>query len=195
MASMAFKTFIVLGFPVEVRLGGGRILSDTSGCDAAMAQPTYRAQETSQPLNLRSCGYGTEVVKKFWSWLKSAGRREEVKFLTLDLLFPFLYEGALAVSLWWIWVMVGCAFHPAWIVAPLAMILTTDWTENLIQLAQLRQYVASNEGRIQSFWIQASSCATIIKLWLTSGLYVSLVGFAVRMIFTLSDRRLANAAE
>ena len=76
------------------------------------------------------------------------------------------------------------------------MILTSDWTENLIHLAQLRHYVSSNEGRIQGLWIQISSCATIIKLWLTSGLYVSLVGLLVRLILTLLDKRLvADAVE
>ncbi len=50
------------------------------------------------------------------------------------------------------------------------------------------------EGRIHNFWIQMSSCATMIKLWLTLNLYVSLVGFVLRMILTLSDRRLAAAA-
>lgn len=135
-------------------------------------------------------------AKGFWSWLKPAGRQAEEKFLIQDLLFPLFYGGALAASLWWVWVTVGRPFHPAWIVAPLAMILTADWTENLIHLAQLRHYVPSNEGRIQSFWIQVSSCATIIKLWLTLGLYVSLVGLVIKLIVSLSERHLVvDAAE
>ena len=36
--------------------------------------------------------------------------------------------------------------------------------------------------------------ATIIKLWLTFGFYVSLAGLVVRMILTLSDRRLVTDA-
>jgi hypothetical protein len=74
------------------------------------------------------------------------------------------------------------------------MILTADWTEHLIQLAQLRHYLSSNEGRIQNLWIEIYGCATIIKLWLTSGLYMSLVGLAIRLGVTRSDRRLAADA-
>lgn len=90
----------------------------------------------------------------------------------------------------------GQPFHPAWIVAPLMVITIADWLEHLIQLAQLRHYVSSNEQYVQGLWIQLSGCATIIKLWLTSGLYVSLAGFILKMLFTFSGRRLAgNAAQ
>ncbi len=190
MASIILTAFLAIGFPAAILLGGSWILSQASGRAAAMNQLTSGGQESPRPLNLRWFGYETEAAKEYWSWLKCPGRPAEKRFLLLDLIFPLMYGGALAASLWWVWVTSGQPFHPAWIVAPLAMILTADWTENLIHLAQLRHYVSSNEGRIQGLWIQISSCATIIKLWLTSGLYVSLVGLVVRMIFTLSDRRL-----
>lgn len=122
----------------------------------------------------------------------AVGREAETRFLLLDLVFPLFYGGALAASLWWVWMTLGRPFHAGWIVAPLVIIVMADWTENLIQLAQLRHYVSSNESRIQDLWIQVSSCATIIKLWLTSGLYVSLIGLVVRMILTLSDRRMVT---
>ncbi len=196
MTSMIFKAFLAVGLPVAVLLGGSWVLSHMSGRACAGDLPTQTEQGVPKPLNLRWFGYGTEAAMEFWAKLGDAGRQAEKRFLLLDLVFPLFYGGALAASLWWIWVTLGRPFHPAWIVAPLAMILTADWTENLIQLAQLRHYVSSNEGRLQGLWIQISSCATIIKLWLTSGLYVSLVGLVVRMIFTLSDRRLvADAAE
>ncbi|MDP9132500.1 MAG: hypothetical protein M3M98_05125 [Nitrospirota bacterium] len=191
---MTLTAFRAIGFPAAVLLGGSRSLSQASGRAAALNQLTPEEQETLKPLNLRWFGYGREAAKEYWSWLKCAGLQAEKPRLLLDLIFPLMYGGALAASLWWVWVTLGRPFHPAWIVAPLAMILTADWTENLIHLAQLRHYVSSNEGRIQGLWIQISSCATIIKLWLTSGLYVSLVGLVVRMIFTLSDRRLVSDA-
>lgn len=194
MTSIASNTFITLGFPVEVRLGGDRIPSDPSGRVVAMNQPTDGKRDTPKPLNRRWVGDGTGAAKKCWSWLKPAGRQAEKEFLTLNLLFPFLYGGALAACLWWVWMALERPFHPAWIIAPLAIILTADWTENLIQLAQIHHYVSSNEGRIQDLWIQSSSCATIMKLWLTSGLSMSLIGLAVRMIVTLSDRRMATDA-
>ena len=181
-------TFIASGFPV-----GDRILSHPSGLAPKTSQLTLGEQRASWPLNLCWFGRGMEAVQGFGSWLQAAGRQAGRNFLTLDLLLSLVYGGALAASLWWVWLAVGRPFHPAWIVAPLAMILTADWTENLIQLAQLRHYVPSNEGRIQNFWIQVSSCATIIKLWLTLGLYVSLAGFVLRLIVSFSNRRLVAA--
>jgi hypothetical protein len=88
----------------------------------------------------------------------------------------------------------GRPFHPAWIIAPLVVITMADWLENLIQLAQLRHYVSSNEQSVQSLWIQLSSLATIIKLWIASGLYVSLAGLVLKMLLTFSGRRLASDA-
>ena len=194
MASMALDTFLPLGFPVEVLLDGNHIPPHPSAVASAMTQPLPGEQKEAELLNLHRLGSGMEAAKRFWSWLNDAGRQAGGKFLTMDLLFSFVYGGALAGSLWWVWVKVGHPFHPAWIVAPLAMILTAEWTEHLIQLAQLRHYVSSNQGHTHTFWIQISGCATTIKLWLTLGLYVSLVGFVLRMILTLTDRRLAAAA-
>lgn len=194
MEHMILNAVLAVKFPVVVLLGGDQVLSRASGRAAAMNQLADEKQNKPKPLNLRWFGDGTEAAKGFWSWLKPARRQAEEKFLTLDLFFPLLYGGALAASLWWVWMTLGQPFHAAWIVAPLAIILTADWTENLIQLVQLRHYVSSNESHIRDLWIQISSCATIIKLWLTSGFYVSLAGLVVRMIFTLSDRRMATDA-
>lgn len=196
MVDKIFIALLALGFPVVVLLGGDEVLSTASGRSAATHQLTDGKQDTPKPLNLRWFGYGTDAAKTYWCWLKSAGRDAERTFLTMDLLFPLFYGGALAASLGWVWMTLGRPFHPAWIIAPLAMIAMADWTENLIQLAQLRHYVPSDESRIQDLWIHLSSCATIIKLWLTSGLYMSLIGLVVRMVFTLSDRRVtADALE
>ncbi|MBA2487120.1 MAG: hypothetical protein H0V35_13710 [Nitrospira sp.] len=165
MASMILIALLAIGFPAAVLLGGSRILSQASG-RAAVNQLTPGEQKAPRPLNLRWFGYGTETAKGYWSWLKCAGRQAEKRFLLLDLVFPLFHGGALATSLWWVWATFGRPFHPAWIVAPLAMILTADWTENLIHLAQLRHYVSSNEGRIQGLWIQipaarrSSSCGS-----------------------------------
>lgn len=192
MASMTLNTCMT--FPVEVRLGDDQTLPRPSSL-TAITPPLSGKQSETELLKLHRFGPGAEAAKRFWSWVKSAGRQTREKFLTMGLLFSFVYGGAIAGSLWWIWVKVGYPFHPAWIVAPLAMTVAADWTEHLIQLAQLRHNVPSHEGRMHNFWIQMSGCATMIKLWLTLGLYVSLVGLVVRMIIALSVRRLAAAAE
>lgn len=194
MADKRFAALLALGLPMAVLLCGNDMLSGASGRTAALCQLTDGKQDHPRPLNQRWFGYGADAVQDYWSWLKPAGRRAEEAFLALDLLFPFLYGGALAASLGWIWMTLGRPFHPAWIIAPLVVITMADWLENLIQLAQLRHYVSSNEQSVQSLWIQLSSLATIIKLWIASGLYVSLAGLVLKMLLTFSGRRLASDA-
>lgn len=194
MAGKTFSALLALGAPIAVLPCGDVVQSAASGRAAVIHQLTDGKHKGPKPLNQRWFGYGVVAAKEYWSWLKPAGRQAEGKCLTLDLFFPLIYGGALAVSLGWTWMTLGRPFHPAWIIAPLVMITIADWMESLIQLAQLRHYVSSNEQYIQNLWIQLSHCATIIKLWLTSGLYVSLAGLVLKMIFTVSGRRLANDA-
>ena len=170
------------------------MLPHASGPAAAQNPLNAEEQALLKPLHLRWFGHGLEAAARSWSWLIGVGRQAGETFQFIDVLFSFVYGGALAGSLWWVWTTLGHPFHQAWIAAPLAMILTADWTEHLIQLVQLRHYLPSTEGRIQSLWVRMSNCATIIKLWLTLGFYVSLAGLVVRMILTLSDRRLVTAA-
>ena len=190
MAPVTVNALLTPGFPVTVLFGGNHLPSPATGRTAAIRQPIGRTQDTPEPMNRRWSRYTTIAVAEYRNWLTFVGHWAEEKHLTLDLLFPFAYGGALAVSLWWVWATLGHPFHPAWIAAPLAMILTADWTEQLIQLVQRRQYLPPTERRIQSLWVRVSNCATTIKLWLTLGFYVSLAGLIVRMILTLSDRRL-----
>ena len=192
MAPVTVNALLTPGFPVTVLFGGNHLPSPATGRTAAIRQPIGRTQDTPEPMNRRWSRYTTIAVAEYRNWLTFVGHWAEEKHLTLGLLFPFAYGGALAGSLWWVWATLGHPFHPAWIAAPLAMILTADWTEHLIQLVQLRHYLPSTEGRIQSLWVPISNCATIIKLWLTFGFYVSLAGLVVRMILTLSDRQLVT---
>lgn len=196
MANIFFNAALALAFPVTLLFGRNQVLSHASGRTDAMNHGCERTGEAPTPLNLRWFCYGTEAVKAYWSWLKPAGRQAEDTFLTLNLLFPFLYGGALAVSVRWVWMATGRPFHPAWILTPLAIVIVADWTEHLIQLAQLRYYLSPNGRRVQDLWIRMSGCATIIKLWLTSGLYVSLARLVISMIVTYSTRRMmTNATE
>lgn len=194
MADKRFAALLALGFPTTVLLCGSDKLSGGSDRAAALCRLIDGKQEHPRPLHQRWFGYGVDALQEYCSWFKPAGRRAEENILALTLLFPFLYGGALAASLGWIWVTLGRPFHPAWIIAPLVVITMADWLENLIQLAQLRHYVSSNEQCVQSLWIQLSSLATIIKLWIASGLYVSLAGLVLKMLLTFSGRRLASDA-
>ncbi|ULA60839.1 MAG: conserved membrane protein of unknown function [Nitrospira sp.] len=194
MAGKIFSALLALGFPIAVLFCGDAVMSGASGRAAAIHQLTDGKPNGPRPLNQRWFGYGSDAAQAYWCWLTPAGRQVEKRFLALDLLFPLLYGGALAASLGWVWTALERPFHPAWILAPLVMITMADWLENLIQLAQLRHYMSSNEQYVQSRWIQLSSCATIVKLWLTSGLYITLVGLILNFLFTFSGRRLANDA-
>ena len=194
MASMALSTCMTLGFPLEVRLGDDQTLPHPSGLTSAITQPIFGKTSEGELIKFHRFGSGVEAAKRFRSWLNSAEGQAGDKFLTMGLLFSFVHGGAIAGSLWWVWVKVGYPFHPAWIVAPLAMIVTADWTEHLIHLAQLRHYIPSHGGRMHNFWIQLGGCATMIKLWLTLGFYVSLLGLVVRIFLTRSERRLTAAA-
>lgn len=83
---------------------------------------------------------------------------------------------------------------PSWLdFAPLVMITMADGLENLVQAAQLR-YMSPNEPSAKSLWIQLAACATILKLWLTRGLYVTLAGLILNFLCTFSERHLATDA-
>ena len=170
MADNIFIAFLASGIPTTIRLCGNVMVL---GRDAGAA--------------------GTDGARAYWCWLTSGGRQPKSQFLTLDCLFSWLYGSALAASLCWMWMALGQPFHPGWIFAPLVMITMADGLENLVQAAQLR-YMSPNEPSAKSLWIQLAACATILKLWLTRGLYVTLAGLILNFLCTFSERHLATDA-
>ena len=182
-------------FPIAPRLCGDITVSCTNAGAAAIPQPTNGNQDIPRPRNHRWYGYGTDAAKAYWSGLTSGGRQAQGQFLTLELLFPFLYGGVLAVSLWWVWMALERPFHPAWILVPLALVTLADWLENLGQAVQLRYFTSSHEPCAKSLWIQLARCSTIMKIWLTSGLYVTLAGLILNMLCTFSERLATDAVE
>ena len=181
MTSTALERCTALRAPGEM-LDGDRILLHRIGCDALTTPLRWFAGRT-----------GDRLIQ--WPHLSCDSRWTEKQLRGLDLLFTLAYGGIIAAGLWWVWTTAGNPFHPAWIIAPLAVIMTSDWTDHLIHLPQLRHYVPSNEERLETLVIQIASYATVIKLWFTLGLYVSLAGLAVRVIVRLSDRRLGVVAQ
>jgi hypothetical protein len=134
------------------------------------------APEDAKPLNQRF-GYDLAVVERHWGGLDETARASEKRFLELDLVFPFLYGAALAASLLMAWASLGRPFNAAWLITSVAITLIADWTENLVQLSQLRRYV--NGIALESGWIQIASIATILKLSFfvcSSGILIALVG-------------------
>ncbi len=191
MATVSFNRWLKDGSSALVR---HQALTHANGLEANGDQPMDANKELPTPPLLGWFDYGTQATTKCWTWLAGARGRAEHTFLTPELLFPLIYGAALAANLSWVWIALGRPFHPAWIVAPLVMFLTADWTEQLFHLAQFRHYLSSDEGRSQNLWLLASGYVMVLKMWLTTGLYVSLGGLIVRMIVTLSDRRVVSTA-
>lgn len=195
MADKISSAFPGFGFTSAPPLCRDVTVSCTNAGAGAIPQSTNGNQDILKPRNHRWYGYGADAPRAYWCWLTSRGRQAKGQFLTLDRLFSLLYGSALAVSLSWVWMALDQPFYPGWIFAPLVIISTADWLENLVQAAQLRHYTSSNEQCGKSLWIQLASCSTIMKIWLTSGLYVTLAGLILNMLSTFSERLATDAVE
>jgi hypothetical protein len=166
---------LMLSLPVVVFLGGAWIMAEMSGLEPVKQQ---------KPLN-RRFGYDADAVQRYWQALDERARGADGRFLKLDLVFPFLYGGALATGLLLGWASLGQPFNPAWLLAPIAIVLLADWTENLVQLGQFDRFSAGIA--LQEGWIRVASAATAMKLvffyasWLVLFfLFVLVLGRALR---------------
>ncbi|HYO12231.1 MAG TPA: hypothetical protein VE685_03435 [Thermoanaerobaculia bacterium] len=177
MSNLAVKAVLVLALPLVVLLGGGWIMEKWSQRD--LVKKALEGSSHSKPLNLRWLGYGIDDVENHWKPLlgdpKVVGA--EQKFLQLDLAFPLLYGAALAISLWMAWAALGRPFH-AWLIAPVAVGMLADWTENLVQLQQLDRF--RNRAALEATWIHVASAATVLKLLSLSGAYLFLAWLVYR---------------
>jgi hypothetical protein len=182
MSNPALKAVFVLALPVVVLLGGGWIMEKWSKRDFVKKLLSEKLEDPRdrKPLNLRWSGYGVEAVKVHWGPLfRKPEIEHEKQFLQLDLAFPLVYGAALAISLWMAWATLGRAFHPAWLIAPVAVGMLADWTENLVQLRQLDRF--RNGAALEATWIHAASAATVLKLLSLSGSYLFLAWLVYRL--------------
>lgn len=154
---LLIKRLAVLGLPVALFLVGGSLLMHLTGRDQF---PQTSAPE-SVPLHFRLGGYDGAEVQAYWGWLGPEGQLAERRFLELDLVFPLLYGGAILIALLRFWDWLGRPFAPLWLLAPVAMTLVADWTENLLQWQQLRLLLSEP---VQAKWIALASLATTIKM-------------------------------
>jgi hypothetical protein len=169
---------VMLAIPVLAFLGGGWIVTKRSGREIVLEQ----IRKTNQkPLNQRLT-YDKEAFRTYWSALDGAARQAEQRFLELDLVFPFLYGGALAASLLLAWAALGRPFNPAWLLAPVAITLLADWTENLVQFDQVHRYLAGGETALQADWVRIASIATTLKLLFFGGTSLFLVALVGRLL-------------
>jgi hypothetical protein len=169
MSNLALKAVVVLALPVIVFVAGALIMQTLSG-----RKPQA---DDRKPLNQRFGGYDSAAVSRHWTILREDNALDaERSFLKLDLVFPLLYGGALAASLLIAWQALGLPFGRAWLIAPVAVTVLSDWTENLVQLGQLRRFMESKA--LQASLIQIASAATILKLLFFTVSFLMVVGFA-----------------
>lgn len=144
---------LMLLVPLAAFLGGGWILNRASGRQLP-AEP--------KPLNMRWKGYDATEAAAFWQAVEKLAPGAEKKFLLLDLVFPFLYAGALAAGLLLGWSFLGLPCSPVWLLAPVVLGMLADWTENLIQLQQLARFTVHQT--VEEGGIRIAGAATSVKL-------------------------------
>jgi hypothetical protein len=158
MTTSALRVLIVLGIPIALFISGGYLMMHITGRDQF---PRTRVP-TSVPLNFRLSGYDSITASAYWEWLGPDGRLAERRFLEADLVFPFLYGGAMLASLLLAWTALGRAFDPTWLVIPVAITVLSDWIENLLHWHQLKHFLQGEP--LQAQWIEIASIATSTKL-------------------------------
>ena len=137
------------------------------------------AKRERKPLNHRLQGYDVPAVKHVWGVLDSRLLDREHAALRVDLFFPLLYGSAFAVSLLLAWKLWGHSFNRGWLFLPLAICLLADWTENLMQLRQLRLYRQTGPEALEPTWVRAASWATTIKLLFFIGCQILILALLV----------------
>lgn len=103
--------------------------------------------------------YGPRTIEERWRALEGrAGqtdlRAAERRLLLIDLAFPPIYGGALAMGLVVAWWKGGKQIDLCLVLAPAIVAVVTDWTENLALLGA--------SGRT-SRWIHLAGIATAVK--------------------------------
>ena len=160
-ANLILRAIFMVALPTAVFFGGVAIMKKVTHHQEAEKRACSAPNPSDRkPLDQR-LGYDAGAVDRYWGAIDGALPAEQ-HFLEVDLVFPFLYGGALAASLLLAWSTLGRPFSPAWIMAPVALTVLADWTENLVQLAQLRRYCSAQP--LQAGWIRVASAATSLKL-------------------------------
>ena len=148
------KALIFIGFPAVI-FGGGLLLLNRLG------RSTLAIGE--KPLYVR-CGYDAQDAKGYWNTLDQAGILSvESRLLKLDLFFPFLYGGALLISVLSAWSALGRPRFWNLMAIPIWVAVLADWTENSLLLYLLQSYINNNTAELNPDMVQIASTATMLK--------------------------------
>jgi len=184
MVNLIVEAIILVGkailLPAAVFFIGVFIMRKLSGHDYVKQQLRQKAApENRRPLNMRFRGYDVRAVDQHWGVLDDHALKSEQRFLQMDLVFPLFYGAAFIAALWQAWSMLGRPFSLVWLIAPAAITVIADWTENLVQLTQLRLYKENGKAGLKSGSIRIASMATIVKLFAFTGMFFFLACLAV----------------
>jgi hypothetical protein len=155
------RILVALTLPAVLFQGGASLMSQWTNRPVIRERLVRDLPDDPRPLNLRF-GYDVATARAVWSSLDPAMRDSEQQFLKLDLVFPLVYGAGLVSGLLLAW---GAAKRPvsaAWLIALVGITIVADWTENLTQLQQLRQFII--DQRLDAGWIAVASAATMVKL-------------------------------
>jgi hypothetical protein len=162
MTDLWIRILLMISLPVAVFSAGAFLMSQVSDGDYIEQRlqqlPDYKDR---MPLNQRSFGYDAKAVSRHWSAFDSTALDDQRRALEVDLVFPLLYGAAFLTTFLLGWVTLGRPFHFCWLIAPVAITILADWTENSFQLGQLQNF-----GRtpLSESCIRLASAGTIVKL-------------------------------
>jgi hypothetical protein len=168
MAKPVATSILALAIPLVAYFGGGLLTTKI-----ARREPPPTSQ---RPLMMR-WGYSASDVGSYWGKFPSLAG--EQRFLEADLVFPFVYGGALVAGMLLLWGALGRPFSPALLLGVVGVTLLADWTENLVQLRQLSRFMEHGCAELQANWIHVASAATMVKLAGSVASVVVLLGLAV----------------
>jgi hypothetical protein len=180
--STLLRVVLLVALPIVAFAAGGALMKHHTGrryvrevLDRNPTKGPQGKEQTMKFLNVRVGGYDREAFRTYWNTLDAAARRNEERFLEWDLVFPFLYGGALAASMLMAWAALGRPVHPAWVLLPVLALVAADWTENLVQMGQIRRWNAGGDAALQAGWIAVASAATRLKWAFTAVSSLALV--------------------
>ena len=182
--NLILKAILAIGkailLPATVFVSGVVIMRIVSGHHYVNQRLRERAApEDRSGLNMRPRGYDAPAVNRHWGALDARALDSERRFLQVDLAFPIFYGAAFAVALLRAGAGLGASFSPVWFLAPVAVTVIADWSENLIHLAQLRLFTQRGSAGLQADWIRVASTATIVKLLFFWGTLLLLILLAI----------------
>jgi hypothetical protein len=182
------RIVVALLLPALVFVAGAQLMSRWTNHELVRGRLVRDLPNDPTPLNMRF-GYDVETARAVWSSLDNpAVQDSEQKFLMFDLVFPLVYGAALAGGLLLARSAAKLPINPKWLIALVGVTILADWTENLTQLLQLRQFIV--EQRLDAGAIALASAATMVKLTFFTASAVGIVILAVVALY----RSLARTA-